>query len=101
MMSWTMDWARAIVESPLTGNYDISDDESLLFCNNTLIAKVKTLQKKVKEHTGASECNVDYDKLLGVITVKPKYPTICPHCGAPHNPNESKCEYCDGYMKEE
>lgn len=30
-----------------------------------------------------------------------KYPIVCPHCGAPHNPNEARCEYCDGYMKEE
>ena len=30
-----------------------------------------------------------------------KYPVVCPNCGAPHNPNEMRCEYCGGYMKEE
>lgn len=96
-----MDWARAIVESPLAGNYNISKGESLLFRNNTLVAKVKTLQRKVEEYVGESNCNVDYDKMLGIITVTQKYPTICPYCGAPHNPNEARCEYCGGYIKEE
>ena len=92
-----MDWARAVAESPLAGNYNISKGESLL----SLVAKVKTLQRKVEEHIGGSDCNVDYDKTLGIITVTQKYPTICPYCGAPHNPNEVRCEYCGGYIKEE
>ena len=24
--------------------------------------------------------------------------TVCPNCGAPHSPWESKCEYCGGYF---
>lgn len=82
------DWTSAFVESPLAGNYNI-------------IGKVKALQQKIEQYTGASECNVNYDKMLGVIKIRPKYPIICPHCGAPHNPDEARCEYCGGYMEEE
>lgn len=95
------EWTSAFVESPLAGNYNISKGESLLFRNNALVAKVKTLQRKVEEHINESDYNVDYDKMFGVLTVTKKYPTICPYCGAPHNPNETRCEYCGGYMKEE
>ena len=82
-----IDWCKAFVESQLAGNYNVT-------------AKVKTLQQN-----GASgcdiKCDINYDKMLGVIKIRPKYPVVCPHCGAPHNPNEARCEYCGGYMKEE
>ena len=83
-----IDWCKAFVESPLAGNYNI-------------IGKVKASQQKVEQYISASEYNVNYDKMLGVIKIRPKYPVVCPHCGAPHNPNEARCEYCGGYMKEE
>ena len=87
-MTFRKDWCKAFVKSPLVGNYNVA-------------AKVKTLQQKVEQYTGASECDISYDKMLGVIKIRPKYPVVCPHCGAPHNPNEMRCEYCGGYMKEE
>ena len=83
-----IDWCKAFIESPLVGNYNVT-------------AKVKTLQQKVEQYTGASERNISYDKMLGVIKIRSKYPVVCPHCGAPHNPNDMRCEYCGGYMKEE
>lgn len=83
-----IDWCKAFVESPLAGNYNI-------------IGKVKASQQKVEQYISASEYNVNYDKMLGVIKIRPKYPVVYPHCGAPHNPNEARCEYCGGYMKEE
>lgn len=27
-----------------------------------------------------------------------RYPTICPNCGAPHNPNNNYCEYCGTFF---
>lgn len=27
-----------------------------------------------------------------------RYPTICPNCGAPHNPNIDYCEYCGTFF---
>lgn len=86
------DWARAFVESPLAGavkfhpgpsQVRVFDGERWIF-----IANVRQEQN--------SEYNV-WDK----IEPEGKYPTICPHCGAPHNPKEARCEYCGGYMKEE
>lgn len=85
------DWVRLFVESPLTGIYDINNGESLLF------RRKKTLQQKID----ASECDVKYNRILNGIKIQEKYPTRCPNCGAPHDPNERKCEYCGSYMKEE
>ena len=34
-----------------------------------------------------------------VNEISEKYPTICPNCGAPHNPSSNHCEYCDTYFK--
>lgn len=82
------DWSKAFIESPLAGNYNI-------------IGKLKASQQKIEQYSRASEDNVTYDKMFGVIKMQPKYPVVCPHCGAPHNPDEARCEYCGGYMKEE
>nr|DAD70816.1 MAG TPA: PROTEIN/RNA Complex, archaeal, ribosomal, 50S, protein.0A [Siphoviridae sp. ctKcB20] len=75
------DWTRAFVESPLAGNYKFVEPMS----------------------SGIKYSPSEWDKLIGMTKIKPKgkYPTICPHCGAPHNPNEERCEYCGGYIKEE
>ena len=87
-MTFRNDWCKAFIESPLAGNYNVA-------------TKVQTLQQKVEQYTDASEYDINYDKMLGVIKIRSKYPVVCPHCGAPHNPNEARCEYCGGYMKEE
>lgn len=31
-------------------------------------------------------------------TAQSLHRTVCPNCGAPHSPWESKCEYCGGYF---
>lgn len=31
--------------------------------------------------------------------IKKKYPTICPNCGAPHNPNTDYCKYCGTFFE--
>ena len=87
-MTFRNDWCKAFIESPLAGNYNAT-------------AKLKHCNKKVEQYTGVSECDINYDKMLGVIKIRSKYPVVCPHCGAPHNPNEMRCEYCGGYMKED
>ena len=28
-----------------------------------------------------------------------KYPTVCPNCGAPHNPSTVCCEYCGTFFE--
>lgn len=28
-----------------------------------------------------------------------KHPTVCPNCGAPHNPESRVCEYCGTYFE--
>lgn len=28
-----------------------------------------------------------------------KYPTVCPNCGAPHNPSMVCCEYCGTFFE--
>lgn len=28
-----------------------------------------------------------------------RYPTVCPSCGAPHNPESRVCEYCGTYFE--
>lgn len=30
--------------------------------------------------------------------IKKKYPTTCPNCSAPHNPNDNYCEYCGTFF---
>ena len=80
-MTFRKDWCKAFVESPLAGNWKLVEPMS----------------------SGIEYSKPEYDKLINVIKIKPKgkYPIVCPHCGAPHNPNEVRCEYCGGYMKEE
>ena len=85
------DWCKAFVESPLAGSikFDPGPSRVQVFKDNQWIyVESVELEKD-------SECNL-WDK----IELK-KYPIVCPHCGAPHNPNEMRCEYCGGYMKEE
>ena len=73
-MTFRNDWCKAFVESPLAGS--------------------------IKFNTSPSRVQVFDGNQWDKIELK-KYPIICPHCGAPHNPNEVRCEYCGGYMKEE
>lgn len=90
-MTFRKDWCKAFIESPLAGSIKFNHDISRVqvFDGNrwTYVASV--------EQEEDSEYNL-WDK----IDTK-KYPIVCPHCGAPHNPNEARCEYCGGYMKEE
>ena len=74
------DWIRAFVESPLAGSIQFNSDPS----------RVQVFNGNQWIHVASVE----------QIDTK-KYPIVCPHCGAPHNPNEVRCEYCGGYMKEE
>ena len=85
------DWCKAFVESPLAGSIKLNPNPSRVQVfkdNQWIYVESVELEKD-------SECNL-WDK----IELK-KYPIVCPHCGAPHNPNEARCEYCGGYMKEE
>ena len=85
------DWTRAFVESPLAGSIQFNPGPSRVQVFNGdqwIYVESVELEKD-------SECSL-WDK----IELK-KYPVVCPHCGAPHNPNEVRCEYCGGYMKEE
>ena len=85
------DWTRAFVESPLAGSIKLNPNSSRVQVfndNQWIYVESVELEKD-------SECSL-WDK----IELK-KYPIVCPHCGAPHNPNEARCEYCGGYMKEE
>ena len=86
-----IDWCKAFVESPLAGSIKLNPNPSRVQVfngNQWIYVESVELEKD-------SECNL-WDK----IELK-KYPVVCPHCGAPHNPNEMRCEYCGGYMKEE
>lgn len=84
-------WSKAFVESPLAGSMKFNLDPSRVevFDGNQWIYVESVEQEEYSEHN-----------LLDKIELK-KYPVVCPHCGAPHNPNEARCEYCGGYMKEE
>lgn len=33
-----------------------------------------------------------------IVESQNKYPTHCPNCGAPHNPNNNYCEYCGTFF---
>lgn len=90
-MTFRNDWCKAFVESPLAGSIKFNPGTSRVqvFDGNQWIYTASV------EREEDSECNL-WDK----IDTK-KYPIVCPHCGAPHNPNEVICEYCGGYMKEE
>ena len=86
-----MDWCKAFIESPFAGSIKLNPNPSRVQVfngNQWIYVESVELEKD-------SECNL-WDK----IELK-KYPVVCPHCGAPHNPNEARCEYCGGYMKEE
>lgn len=37
-------------------------------------------------------------KALSGKTKQYCYKTVCQNCGAPHSPQEAKCEYCGGYV---
>lgn len=41
---------------------------------------------------------VELNEIKNNNTLPKKYPTICPNCGAPHNPNTDCCEYCGTYF---
>ena len=85
------DWTRAFIESPLAGSIQFNPGPSRVqvFNGDQLIF---TASVKQEEDSGY--------KVWEKIDTK-KYPVVCPHCGAPHNPNDMRCEYCGGYMKEE
>ena len=85
------DWTRAFVESPLTGSIQFNPGPSRVQVFNG-DQWIFTASVKQEEDSGY--------KVWEKIDTK-KYPVVCPHCGAPHNPNEMRCEYCGGYMKEE
>ena len=91
MMTFRKDWDKAFIESPLVGNYKFYHDSSRVkaFKGNQLIFTASVKQEEDSEYN-----------LWDKIELK-KYPIVCPHCEAPHNPNEVRCEYCGGYMKEE
>ena len=85
------DWSKAFVKSPMASSIKFNPGPSRIqaFVGNQLIFTASTKQEQHFEH------NV-WDKIESK-----KYATICPYCGAPHNPNEMRCEYCGGYMKKE
>lgn len=86
-----IDWCKAFVESPLAG--------SIKFNPGTSRAQVFNGDQYIYVKRVELEENSEYDP-WDKIDIK-KYPVVCPYCGAPHNPNEIRCEYCGGYMKEE
>ena len=90
-MTFRKDWCKAFVGSPLAGSIKFNPGPSRVqvFNGNQWIF---TASVKQEEDSGY--------KVWEKIDTK-KYPVVCPHCGAPHNPNEMRCEYCGGYMKEE
>ena len=90
-MTFRKDWCKAFVESTLAGSikFDPGPSRVKIFDGNQWICIASVQQEKDSEYN-------TWDK----IDTK-KYPIVCPHCGAPHNPNEMRCEYCGGYMKEE
>lgn len=90
-MTFRNDYIKAFVESPLAGSIKFDTDLSRVkvFDGNQWASMASVKQEEDSEYNA-------WDK----IDTK-KYPIVCPHCGAPHNPNEMRCEYCGGYMKEE
>ena len=90
-MTFRKDWIKAFVESPLAGSIKFNPNPSRVevFDSNQWIYTASVKQEEDSEYN-----------LWDKIDTK-KYPIVCPHCGAPHNPNEVRCEYCGGYMKEE
>lgn len=90
-MTLRNDYIKAFVESPLAGSIKFNPGTSQvkIFDGNQWIGIANVKQEEDSEY-----------KVQDKIGTK-KYPIVCPHCGAPHNPNEARCEYCGGYMKEE
>ena len=85
------DWTRAFVESPLAGSIQFNPGPSRVQVFNG-DQWIFTASVKQEEDSGY--------KVWEKIDMK-KYPVVCPYCGAPHNPNDMRCEYCGGYRKEE
>ena len=85
------DWTRAFVESPLAGSIQFNPGPSRVQVFNGA-QWIFTASVKQEEDSGY--------KVWEKIDTK-KYPVVCPYCGAPHNPNDMRCEYCGGYMKED
>lgn len=85
------DFARAFVESPLEGSIKFNPGPS----------RVQIFDGKQWIFTASIEQDEDSEYNVCNRIESKKYPTICPHCGAPHNPNKARCEYCGGYMKED
>ena len=85
------DWTRAFVESPLAGSIQFNPGTSRVqvFNGDQWIFTASVKQEEDSEY-----------KVWEKIDMK-KYPVVCTHCGAPHNPNDVRCEYCGGYMKED
>ena len=90
-MTFRKDWCKAFVESPLAGSIKFNPGPSRVqvFNGNQWIFTASVQQEKDSEY-----------KVWEKIDTK-KYTVVCPYCGAPHNPNDMRCEYCGGYMKEE
>ena len=90
-MTFRKDWCKSFVESPLAGSIKFNPGPSRVqvFNGNQWIFTASVQQEEDSEYN-------TWDKIESK-----KYPIVCPHCGAPHNPNEMRCEYCGGYMKEE
>lgn len=82
------DWARTFVESPLAGAIAFNPGPS----------RIQVFDGKQWIFTASAEQEKLEPGLWDKIESK-RYATICPHCGAPHNPREERCEYCGGYMK--
>ena len=85
------DWTRAFVESPLAGSIQFNPGPSRVQVFNG-DQWIFTASVKQEEDSGY--------KVWEKIDMK-KYPVVCPYCGAPHNPNDMRCEYCGGYMNDE
>ena len=90
-MTFRKDWCKEFVESPLAGSikFDPGPSRVQVFNGDQWIFTARVKQEEDSEY-----------KVWEKIDTK-KYPVVCPNCGAPHNPNEMRCEYCGGYMKEE
>ena len=73
----------------------------------------RNLKTSTQTQNGASEIYAKIGELIGTLNLDGEdYPikglsdktaqllhrTVCPNCGAPHSPWESKCEYCGGYF---
>lgn len=41
----------------------------------------------------------DGNQAMAVTNSASKYPTVCPNCGAPHNPSMVCCEYCGTFFE--